>query len=33
MDAQGYNERLIMDPNGDLLERSQPKGSLVKKSE
>lgn len=33
MDAQGYHDRLIMDPNGDLLEKSQPAPQLVQKSE
>jgi cytochrome c oxidase subunit IV len=33
MDAQGYRDNLIMDPNGTILEDSKPKSQLVKKSE
>lgn len=32
MDAKGYRNNLIMDPNGDLLEKSKPASQLVKTS-
>lgn len=33
MDAQQYNERLIMDPKNEILENSTPKAVLIKTSE
>lgn len=33
MDAKGYRNQLIMDPNGNILENSKPAAKLVKTSE
>lgn len=33
MDAQQYNERLIMDPKNEILENSTPKARLIKTGE
>jgi cytochrome c oxidase subunit 4 len=33
MDAKGYQNNLIMDPKGDILENSRPAAQLVKTSE